>query len=458
MGKNNKARRAAKAKQRAKRAARQSAGGGSPYSGGSPYGEHFAGFGPGLGAPPSASERQHDRAAALWQQAIQNPEPTHPAVRRAIEQLTTLPAAIADQAAQELLIDVVDRAWSLGWQPVELVRQVRRKTNAGTAALVELAIHADDQERAGQPIDPRWAGQVRQLGQQHESIRGGWLGRWRERAGLDRFDSYLTVKRAFEGLFVIPRLEVLIPPPGRPDLVVTIGAPERTGSGDPILERIRKLLSKAESTEFEEEASSLTAKAQELMTRHAIDEALLAADDDPASGVRIVRIPVDAPYADAKATLLGVVAAANRARAIHLKGIDLCSVLGSSDALAVTELLFTSLLVQAQNALAHESAGAAGAARRRTRSASYRASFYAAFASRIGERLSVANDEVVGEAGSAALVLSRQVDAVDEAVEELYGGTLESSRIRGAYDYAGFAHGRQAADRARLRSGELREA
>lgn len=433
MGKNNEARRAAKAKQRARRAAHQPASG---------------------GGAPSAGDRQRIEARRLWQRVIGSADPTHPAVRTAIEQLTTLPARIVDQEAQELLVDVVGRAWSLGWQPAEIVRQVRRKTNATTAALAELAIHADHQSQAGQPIDPRWSAQVRRLGQQQVSTRGGWLGQWRERAGLDRFDGYLTVQRAWEGLFTIPRLEVLIAPPGRPDLVITIGTPERGGSSNPVLERIRKLLAKAESTEFEEEASSLTAKAQELMTRHAIDEAMLSVDDDPASGVRIVRIPVDAPYADAKATLLGVVAAANRARSIHLKGIDLCSVLGSPGALAITELLFTSLLVQAQNSLSHASRSAAHS---HARSASYRASFYAAFAARIQERLSVVNDDVVGESGSVALVLSRQAEAVDDVVEELYGGTLESSRIRGAYDYAGFAHGRQAADRARLRSGELRE-
>ena len=37
-----------------------------------------------------------------------------------------------------------------------------------------------------------------------------------------------------------------------------------------MLERVRALLAKAESTTFPEEADALTAKAQQLMTRHAL--------------------------------------------------------------------------------------------------------------------------------------------------------------------------------------------
>ena len=44
---------------------------------------------------------------------------------------------------------------------------------------------------------------------------------------------------------------------------------------DAVLARIRQLLAKAESTTFEAEALAFTAKAQELMTRHAIDAALV---------------------------------------------------------------------------------------------------------------------------------------------------------------------------------------
>jgi hypothetical protein len=47
-----------------------------------------------------------------------------------------------------------------------------------------------------------------------------------------------------------------------------------------VLSKIRALLAKAEATGYAAEAEALTAKAQHLMTRHAIDEALLLAHND----------------------------------------------------------------------------------------------------------------------------------------------------------------------------------
>ena len=76
---------------------------------------------------------------------------------------------------------------------------------------------------------------------------------------------------------------------------------------DRALRRIRGLLAKAESTEFPEEAESLTAKAQELMTRHAVDAALLDAGPSPTDGraVDTRRVHVQDPYVRAKMQLLG---------------------------------------------------------------------------------------------------------------------------------------------------------
>ena len=47
-----------------------------------------------------------------------------------------------------------------------------------------------------------------------------------------------------------------------------------------VLTRVRALLRKAESTDFPAEAEALTAKAQELIARHAVDALLLDVEDD----------------------------------------------------------------------------------------------------------------------------------------------------------------------------------
>jgi hypothetical protein len=78
---------------------------------------------------------------------------------------------------------------------------------------------------------------------------------------------------------------------------------------------------------------------------------------------------------------------------------------------------------------------------------------------RIHERLTEINTTVIAQAeaelGSTFLpVLRSQSEVLDEAVAERIGETSKGS-IRRARDAAGWASGRQAADRARLTSGDL---
>lgn len=78
----------------------------------------------------------------------------------------------------------------------------------------------------------------------------------------------------------LPRLETALPAPGAPP------QPGVQHSVDPaqekVLARVRSLLAKAESTDFDDEADALSAEAQELMSRYALDRALL----DHGHGVR----------------------------------------------------------------------------------------------------------------------------------------------------------------------------
>lgn len=79
--------------------------------------------------------------------------------------------------------------------------------------------------------------------------------------------------------------------------------------------RLRCQQVKAESTGFEHEADALTAKAQELMARYAIGEAVAnggTAGRKEKPSLR--RVAVDDSYASPKAILLSVVMAARQAR------------------------------------------------------------------------------------------------------------------------------------------------
>ena len=100
-----------------------------------------------------------------------------------------------------------------------------------------------------------------------------------------------------------------------------------------------------------------TAKAHELMTRFAIDQALLAVgnpDEQPISR----RIALDDPYVDAKSYLLQVVAEHNRCGAVFDGRYAMSTVIGFRPNLDAAELLFASLLVQARVTLTGEARNA----------------------------------------------------------------------------------------------------
>jgi len=235
---------------------------------------------------------------------------------------------------------------------------------------------------------------------------------------------------------------------------------ERRPSGSvdsKMLERVRALLAKAESTTFPEEAEALSAKAQELMARHAIDRALLEATAGfgDGSGVSGRRLLIDDPYAKEKSLLLGTVAGANRCSAVWSPEFGWSTVFGADDDLDIVDLLFTSLLCQATAAMAAAGSSTCdGPSGRPSRTRSFRQSFLIAYARRIGVRLREATEAAAGEAaetyGSERLlpVLAARSKAAEEAVEEAFP---HLSRARfAAHDPAGWAAGAAAADVANL--------
>jgi hypothetical protein len=235
-----------------------------------------------------------------------------------------------------------------------------------------------------------------------------------------------------------------------------------------MLSRIRALLAKAEATEYAEEAEALSARAQELMAKYSIDQALLAAESGRKDAPAGRRIAVDNPYEAPKTSLLQAVATANRCRVVWSKEVGLATVVGFEADLDAVELLFTSLLVQASAAMLY--AGSRQDAYGRSRTRAFRQSFLVSYAIRIGERLSHAAEHATQEAaaeqeaaagqpahavagaGGTALVpfLAARQRAVDDAVDEMFGDTLRRGRSARVTDAEGWASGRAAADLASL--------
>lgn len=224
---------------------------------------------------------------------------------------------------------------------------------------------------------------------------------------------------------------------------------------DPWLRRVQALLAKAESTEFPEEAEALLAKAQELMSRHAIDEALLAAAGAaPAQTVATVEVLVDAPYARAKASLLANVALANGCRCVRLgasAGTVRVVLVGFRSEVDSTTRLFAALTLHGARTMLSTPVPLGETARR------FRHAFLVAYAHRIGGRLREAAagavrsaDSQAREAGGAsvAVALADRSHQVDRAFREAFPFTTRA-RVSSS-SWAGATAGRAAADRADL--------
>ncbi len=399
-------------------------------------------------------DRYDARAAReVWQRLLWRPTESRRVPTAEAERLTAFSVTLVDQMAERILLQAVASAYGLGWQPAEVVHAVTRRLGRTGGRLVDLAVVADHDRRAG-TVHPRWQAQVDRLSASSEATRLDWLRRWRRRDAVDRPRCYDAAADVWRVLARLPRVPLLVPPPGADPSIVEMASPTGPTAADPALERIRKLLAKAESTAFEAEAQALTAKAQELMARHAVDRARLlgrAADDRP----RMIRILLEPPYAAAKGVLLAAVARANRCRSVELGGLGLAAVVGHAEDLATVEVLFTSLLVQAGHALAAAAHGAGSG--ERPRSAAFRQSFHLGFAARIRERLVAVEAQVLADPGSSGAlpVLRSRVAEVEEEFERLFAGRLRERNVGGRYDALGAAQGRTAGDRARLHAGEL---
>jgi hypothetical protein len=209
-----------------------------------------------------------------------------------------------------------------------------------------------------------------------------------------------------------------------------------------VLERVRKLLARAEHPPTPPaEAETCSAKAAALMARHLIDEAMLEAGRPDAEEPLARVIEVESPYTLGKAVLLDQVARSFRVRGVIGGGGGRCTMFGFPRDIASTELLFTSLLLQASTAMIAVSRG-------HPRVKAFRRAFLFGYAAEIGERLRAATDEVEQEAtaavpGAALMLLDRRA-RVDTAFAEQFpvlrplrptvssGGGLTAGRAAGA--------------------------
>jgi Protein of unknown function (DUF2786) len=399
--------------------------------------------------------------------------------------------ALVDRALGRALVDAVTAAWSRGWQPADLHRLVQRTFGRAHGRLSAVALGCEAGRYADASLPVRWRQQLDAVGAEPPPDGGDrWAvpvatdGRDLRGGGVPSIDDRAdAVRVAIETLALIrslPPLPKLGPHPGDVSGRRVGGGPSGSagpgGSGDSgrlrgaggsgggvdprILHRVTALLAKAESTAYPDEAEALTGKAQELMTRHAIDVAAVEAERGGGARASGRRIGIDDPYARARVTLLSEVARANRCRAVWSRGLGFATLFGDEGDLDAVEVLYTSLLVQATRAMVVARPPGTGggrtghAAPSGAVTRSFRQSFLLAYAHRIGDRLrqvaeATAAEAAAGPRGSELLpVLARRADAAEAAAAAAFPN-LKTFSATGR-DADGWLAGRQAADRADL--------
>jgi hypothetical protein len=225
---------------------------------------------------------------------------------------------------------------------------------------------------------------------------------------------------------------------------------------DAVLDKVRKLLAKAEDPACTPaEADAFNTKAAELIAKYGVDRAMLA-ESDPTSDVvgdRVVDLP--APYAIDKSALLAGIAAALRCQSVRRQtrvagksGFSM-HLFGFASDLERAELVFTSLLVQASQALAVQSVPVW------ENVAAYRRSWLAGFTHAVVTRLRAAElaaaerhaDPAPAAGGrSVALVLADRSGRVEQRVAEAYPKLRFAGprRLAGSGGRSGYAAGQRA--------------
>ncbi len=329
-----------------------------------------------------------------------------------LEAASAVPRPIVDQVMVDLLDRLLRMLLGSSWSPSDLVEVVRRRLGAPHQALLASCLKplADD------PLMRAKWGVAFEAPAPHQA------------AALTADEGLATGLRLAALLACLPAPADQVPQQ-RPT-ASQVEEPEDARK----LATVRALLAKAESTEYDEEAEALSAKAQSLITQYALHHLLERVDHGAEAGTApdpVVwrRLWLDAPYLLAKAMLVDVVADANRSRSVVSESLGFCTIVGAPSDLDSVELLVTSLLTQASRAMLRHGRLVDRSGVSRTRS--FRQSFLVGYATRIGERLRASSSEAVHATGRETALLPMLRDDVTR-VEQTMSAMFPSVVGRGA--------------------------
>jgi hypothetical protein len=203
-----------------------------------------------------------------------------------------------------------------------------------------------------------------------------------------------------------------------------------------VMRKVRSLLELAEDAGTEHEATNARERAEALMIKHAIDEAILAeAGPEAREEVTSREITLTSPYADEKSLLLTEIAEVNRVRTVSptrpFHGKLPATLVGYPSDLDRVEVLFTSLLLQASREVMQVRPGEPSWIEAklfgRESLTTYRRSWMLGFSETVGQRLRRIHGEQQAQAEArnttghgTELVLADRQAAVDDAFAHLF--------------------------------------
>lgn len=230
-----------------------------------------------------------------------------------------------------------------------------------------------------------------------------------------------------------------------------------------LLNRVRALLAKADSTEYPAEAEAFTAKAHALMAQYGIEQAQLAATGKIKDEIRVMRINMIGTYTDAKTRLLSAISLACRCRTVRWSSarssaVSYVDVIGHNTDLQRVELLYTSLLLQATGQLSRQRPPTNVFGELLVSVPTFRRSWYTGFTNEVRARLERIEAQAAAAAQAAAtttdtggksteLVLVDRKTAVNLAYNELFGD-LPKTKSRQTLDANAYYAGKEAGRRA----------
>jgi len=212
-----------------------------------------------------------------------------------------------------------------------------------------------------------------------------------------------------------------------------------------LIQRVRKLFDKAESTDNPHEAELFAHKAAELVARHRIDPDHLASDRLDELEIREIPIGRGA-YVRGRLALVTAVAEANDVRIVFQATPTgtIAFAAGHRSDLDVVEVMYTSLHAQAASQMESQRRSTGPATMR------HRRSFLFGFAERVGQILADAQRAAAptGERSSSVeMALRTRRERVDEFAAESWG-RVRSARPAASAQAAGWSAGTAAAERA----------